>query len=201
LAAAEIREDFISRRTQPRCLGLCSPLMAPFNTNQVKYIQAVAGRQQHTSLKPINENGVIKSGDFGAHLVPQTFDTSDPLLLAQFYLHEAPHCWDARGVHNNDVLESSDFTGLSDCTPGFGTSIGELRALDVPCVYETDGAAGDQDRPDDQWVPSTERATPDGFLKSLNLKLRRRCLPIYRFRIRNGLIFTISLLALMAQQI
>ena len=29
-----------------------------------------------------------------------------------------------------------------------------------------------QDRPDDAWVSSTVRATPDGFLKSLNLKLR-----------------------------
>jgi hypothetical protein len=104
--------------------------------------------------------------------VPQTFDTSNPLLLAQFFLHEMPHCWDARGVHNNDILESGDFTELMGSNIGFGTNLGELRALDVPCIYETDGAAGDQDRPDDQWVPSTERATPDGFLKSLNLKLR-----------------------------
>jgi len=152
--------------------------MAPFNTNQVKYIQAVAGRQQHTSLIAVNQNGVIKSDEFGGDVfTPQTFDLTDPLLLAQLYLHEVPHCWDARGVHNNDILESADFTTLPATNVGFGTRVGgalgsELRCLDVPCIAETGGTAGDQDRPDDEWVPSTYRATPDGFLKSLNLKLR-----------------------------
>lgn len=149
--------------------------MAPFNTNQVKYIQAVAGRQQHTTLKAINESGVIKSNSWGGQAVnvaPQTFDVSDPLLLAQFALHEFSNCWDARGVHNNDVLEAADFTGLESSYIGFGKYLHELRALDVPCITETDGDAGDQDRPNQEFVPSTERATPDGFLKSLNLKLR-----------------------------
>jgi hypothetical protein len=114
--------------------------MAPFNTNQVKYIQAVAGRQQHTTLTAIHDNGVIKSNEYGHTVfVPQTFDTSNPLLLAQFFLHEMPHCWDARGVHNNDILESGDFTELMGSNIGFGTNLGELRALDVPCIYGTDG--------------------------------------------------------------
>jgi hypothetical protein len=144
--------------------------MAPFNTNQVKYIQAVAGRQQHTTLRAINQNGVIKSNDFGgAHTTPQAFDVTDPLLLAQFYLHEKPYAWDARGVHNNDILEGDDFEGLAGTEFGFGNFIGELRALDVPCVGET---GTDVDRADDAWIASTVRATPDGFLKSLNLKLR-----------------------------
>ena len=147
--------------------------MAPFNTNQVKYIQAVAGRQQHTTLRAVNVNGLIKSNDFSVPFsVPQTFDTSDPLLLAQFHLHEAPYVWDSRGTHNNDRLEASDFQSLRTATIGFGKNISELKCLDVPCIGETDGDAGDQDRPDDAFVPSTERATPDGFLKSLNLKLR-----------------------------
>tara|TARA_B110000003_G_scaffold243938_1_gene252716 strand:- start:377 stop:1657 length:1281 start_codon:yes stop_codon:yes gene_type:complete len=144
--------------------------MAPFNTNQVKYIQAVAGRQQHTTLRAINQNGVIKSNDFGGDFyVPQTFDTSDPLLLAQFYLHELPHAWDCRGVHNNDLLEAGDFTELPGVHAGFGKYVAELGALTVPCVAET---GSDVDRADDAWVASTVRATPDGFLKSLNLKLR-----------------------------
>jgi len=155
--------------------------MAPFNTNQVKYIQAVAGRQQHTTLKAINQSGVIKStngidGYWYDVQKPQTFDTSDPLLLAQFALHEYPHAWDARGVHNNDQLEAADFENVVNTAYGFGKSLAELRALDVPCqaeslVYQT-GTATTQDRPDDQFISSTMRATPDGFLKSLNLKLR-----------------------------
>ena len=151
--------------------------MAPFNTNQVKYIQAVAGRQQHTTLRAIHQNGIIKSGtvgsDFGGeNLKPQTVDLTNPLLLAQFFLHDTAHAWDARGVHNNDTLEAADFTGLSGTDLGYGTNLGELRALDVPCVGETGGNAGDVDRADDAWIASTIRATPDGFLKSLNLKLR-----------------------------
>ena len=145
--------------------------MAPFNTNQVKYIQAVAGRQQHTTLKAINETGVIKSGsaEWLAHQIPQTFDTTDPLLLAQFALHEYPHAWDARGVHNNDQLEAADFENVVATNLGFGTSLAELRALDVPCQGEN---LAHRDRADDEWISSTVRATPDGFLKSLNLKLR-----------------------------
>ena len=145
--------------------------MAPFNTNQVKYIQAVAGRQQHTTLRAVNYNGVLKSNDFGAlFTTPQTFDTTDPLLLAQFALHEFPVAWDARGTHNNDLLEAGDFTNLASTAIGFGNRIAELRTLDVPCQVETGGSL--RVRPDDEFVPSTERATPDGYLKSLNLKLR-----------------------------
>ena len=146
--------------------------MAPFNTNQVKYIQAVAGRQQHSTLTAINQNGLLKSNTWGAFHQPQSFDLSDPLLLAQFALHEFAGCWDARGFHNNDILEPEDFNNGVHTDGGFGTYIKEFRALDVPCIAETGGDAGDQDRPDDEWVPSTIRATPDGFLKSLNLKLR-----------------------------
>jgi len=144
--------------------------MAPFNTNQVKYIQAVAGRQQHTTLRAINQNGIIKSNEFGdLYYHPQTFDTTNPLLLGQFFLHEYARAWDSRGVHNNDILESADFTNLIGTHVGFGKDMGNLRALDVPCVGET---GTDVDRADDAWIASTVRATPDGFLKSLNLKLR-----------------------------
>jgi len=160
--------------------------MAPFNTNQVKYIQAVAGRQQHSTLRAINLNGVIKSGyfaagsnDWSAQETPQTFYAGDPLLLAQFALHEYPHAWDARGVHNNDILEAADFENVVATSQGFGQSIAELRALDVPCIGESEDMRGPgnyaghtKDRADDEWIPSTIRATPDGFLKSLNLKLR-----------------------------
>ena len=163
--------------------------MAPFNTNQVKYIQAVAGRQQHTTLKAVNKNGTLKSDDFtgeNSNVVngdyvykPRTFDTTDPLLLAQFALHEFPWAWDCRGVHNNDILEAADFNDLISTDVGFGYSIGELKALDVPCVGESNDfydpgqhAQRMSDRPDDEWISSTKRATPDGFLKSLNLKLR-----------------------------
>lgn len=157
--------------------------MAPFNTNQVKYIQAVAGRQQHSTLRAINLNGVIKSGtfaegthDWSAQETPQTFYAGDPLLLAQFALHEYPHAWDARGVHNNDELEAADFENVVATSQGFGQSLAELRALDIPCQGESyhDPTNGpyEKDRADDEWIPSTIRATPDGFLKSLNLKLR-----------------------------
>lgn len=149
--------------------------MAPFNTNQVKYIQAVAGRQQHTTLTAVNESGVIKSGSayWTANETPQTFDVTDPLLLAQFALHEYPHAWDCSGVHNNDQLEAADFENVSSTRFGFGDNIKELRCLDVPCQSETVYAGtGLRDRMDDEWIPSTKRATPDGFLKSLNLKLR-----------------------------
>lgn len=109
--------------------------MAPFNTNQVKYIQAVAGRQQHSTLKAINLNGVVKSGyfstglnDWTAQETPQTFFAGDPLLLAQFALHEYPHAWDARGVHNNDILEAGDFENVVATSQGFGQSIAEFRS-------------------------------------------------------------------------
>jgi len=144
--------------------------MAPFNTNQVKYIQAVAGRQQHTTLRAINRNGVLKSNDWQLdEHAPQTFNVTDPLLLANFALHENPSAWDCRGVHNNDILEADDFAGLTTTNIGFGTAVPQLRALDVPCVAET---GTDVDRADPAWISSTVRATPDGFLKSLNLKLR-----------------------------
>jgi len=148
--------------------------MAPFNTNQVKYIQAVAGRQQHTTLRAINKTGLITSNDFSGSETPQTFDVTDPLLVATFALHEFPTCWDARGVHNNDTLEAADFQNLSGGNLGFGKYIDQLRALDVPCVGESIRVVGQgaADRPDDEWISSTLRATPDGFLKSLNLKLR-----------------------------
>jgi len=158
--------------------------MAPFNTNQVKYIQAVAGRQQHTTLKAVNKNGILKSNDFSGENAtehngvscysPRTFDLTNPLLLAQFALHEFPWSWDSRGIHNNDILEAADFTDLISTDVGVGYSIGELKSLDVPCVAETriPGVQTMQDRPDDEWISSTIRATPDGFLKSLNLKLR-----------------------------
>ena len=150
--------------------------MAPFNTNQVKYIQAVAGRQQHTTLTAINKSGILKSGVWDDQGEPQTFSVTDPLLLAQFALHEFPHAWDARGVHNNDVLEAADFENVVSTHLGFGQKIDELRALDVPCQGELYHSAAngpyEKDRADPEWVPSTMRATPDGFLKSLNLKLR-----------------------------
>merc|ERR1712216_251885 len=147
-------------------------------------IQAVAGRQQHSTLRAINLNGLIKSGyfstnDWSAQETPQTFYAGDPLLLAQFALHEYPHAWDARGVHNNDILEAADFENVVATSQGFGQSIAELRALDVPCIGESEDMRGPgnyagqtKDRADDEWIPSTIRATPDGFLKSLNLKLR-----------------------------
>jgi len=149
--------------------------MAPFNTNQVKYIQAVAGRQQHTTLKAIYENGVIKSNEWTDYHAPQTFDVSKPLLLAQFPLHTNATSWDCRGVHNNDLLEAADFENLPNDDIGFGKFLGELRALDIPCKSEhvpTGWQNGIETRPDDEWISSTLRATPDGFLKSLNLKLR-----------------------------
>jgi hypothetical protein len=148
--------------------------MAPFNTNQVKYIQAVAGRQQHTTLKAIYQNGTIKSNEWEDYHAPQTFDVSDPLLLAQFPLHTSATAWDCRGVHNNDILEAADFENLPNDDIGFGKFLGELRALDIPCQGESwryDGGNA-MDRADDEWISSTMRATPDGFLKSLNLKLR-----------------------------
>ena len=121
-------------------------------------------------MKAIHQNGVIRSNDFGTeYFTPQTVDTTNPLLLAQFFTHEMCQAWDARGVHNNDVLEAGDFTALASTDQGCGTYINQMRALDVPCVDET---GSDLDRPDDAWVSSTMRATPDGFLKSLNVKLR-----------------------------
>jgi len=156
--------------------------MAPFNSNQVKYIQAVAGRQQHTTLKAIYQNGIIKSNDWLNYHAPQTFDVSEPLLLAQFPLHTNATVWDCRGVHNNDLLEAADFENLPNDDIGFGKFLGELRALDIPCSSEmrnyqhehgtSGGLIATEDRPDDEWISSTVRATPDGFLKSLNLKLR-----------------------------
>jgi hypothetical protein len=144
--------------------------MAPFNTNQVKYIQAVAGRQQHTTLKAIYQNGTIKSNEWEDYHAPQTFDVTSPLLLAQFPLHTNATAWDCRGVHNNDLLEGADFDDLPNDDVGFGKFIGELRSLDVPIVNENFGTH--RVRADDEFISSTLRATPDGFLKSLNLKLR-----------------------------
>merc|ERR1712216_595124 len=132
-------------------------------------IQAVAGRQQHSTLKAINLNGVIKSGyfsvnDWSAQETPQTFNAGDPLLLAQFALHEYPHAWDARGVHNNDVLEAADFENVVATSQGFGQSLAELRALDVPCEgegpdnYDPGAFVGAKVRPADEFISSTKRA-------------------------------------------
>lgn len=143
--------------------------MAPFTRRQIGYVQAIAGRQQHRTFKVVNDNRVISSTD-AVDVVnqPQALASNDSsLLLFSWHLHEIPNCWDSRGIHNDDVLTGADFDNLSLCHYGGGPSY-QLRCLDVPMHPLNDDGSAD----DPSVIPSTHRATPDGYLESTHMKIR-----------------------------
>lgn len=172
--------------------------MAPFNKRQIGYIQAIAGRQQHVSLMAGQHDVQIGSSDsIHASLVPQTLrlvsgtNTSGPssadeaksLLLYSWLLDEPELGFDARAVHNNAKLESDDFADLSQTDKGMG-NYKTLHVFDCACkpvTYSTNALVpGNAHEISDvsvnklaeAYVPSTTRATPDGFLNSTTVRFR-----------------------------
>ncbi len=190
--------------------------MAPFNKRQIGYIQAIAGRQQHVTLiakaadvqlsskdaltattapKNFDENKIVSGGAYttgtpAAHQYNGAAANSKSLLLHTFNLDDFELGFDSRDVHNNDALESADFSSLYSVGHGLGNST-ELNAFDAPLkgtlplhdagtntagesiTYVGDVPTGaGQVLLNPELVPSTVRATADGFLNSTDLKFR-----------------------------
>lgn len=166
--------------------------MAPFNNRQIGYIQAIAGRQQHVTLRSGQLQGQISSGDaVDASLKPQTLDTSrvnggyasgtaadaKSLLLYTYNLDQQTLGFDSRTEQNNNKLEPADFTNLIPFNHGFGNGINmDVFNASVQGSREVTGShdisnAGELVR-NPNVIPSTVRATPDGFLNSTDVKFR-----------------------------
>lgn len=142
--------------------------MAPLSRRQIGYVQAIAGRQQHKTFRVVNLDQVISSVTSDPRGNSFAFGDADTsCFVHNWHLHELPSVWDSRSAHNDDVLTSQDFTELNGPDVTGGTSV-ELRCLDIPMhALNADGSADDQ-----SVIPSTERATPDGYLESTHVKIR-----------------------------
>lgn len=174
--------------------------MAPFNKRQIGYIQAIAGRQQHVSLTCGSDDGTLdSSAAIPAHLLPYglrhvlmgsgtngqitganaSLLHHKSLLMRTWMLSKPQLCFDSRAVHNNNKLESADFSSLTESAYGQGP-YSELDVFNVPVSSHmvtyggTDGAVSaiDADAANPYVISSVERATEDGFLNSTNIKFR-----------------------------
>jgi hypothetical protein len=167
--------------------------MAPFNKRQIGYIQAVAGRQQHTTLVSGQVDGQISSqaSTGNAYKIQQArkcigmgLTSSDAdaksLLIAHWTLDDPELCHDARADHNNAVLEAADVSG-NDMFIGCGTQESKvLRVFHAKCAENTySGSVPNSNvlttmtqEPNDTLIPSTQRATPDGYLRSTDIRFR-----------------------------
>lgn len=177
--------------------------MAPFNKRQIGYIQAVAGRQQHTTLKCGNFDRQLNSRKDATLDVNNTasytaaaikipnmrkatggscFSTESDapdaksLFIQNYNLDKAELCFDARDVHNNNLLEAADFSTLFGSWTGFGSTT-ELHCFNATCRTKTDSTTvkeGGVTKFDvnDDIINSTERATSDGYLHSTNVTFR-----------------------------
>lgn len=174
--------------------------MAPFNKRQIGYIQAIAGRQQHVSLTAGSGDATLNSSDaVPDHLMPQTLKHTlmgsggsgqvtganaallfnKSLLMHTWMLSKPQLCFDSRPDQNNAKLEAGDFTSLTESSYGSGPYT-ELDVFNVPVTTHmvtyggADGAvsARDDDMANPEVIPSTVRATQDGFLNSTNIKFR-----------------------------
>ena len=156
--------------------------MAPFNQRQIGYIQAIAGRQQHTSLLCGQHDGKIASDtvykdsdsterDIAAWEQPQAVGpvigsglnhtTSagikhycKSLLLHTWHLDAQELGHDSRLEHNNQKLMPADFEKL--CVNSFGQGVQhELNAFDIPLTsqYTTDSSGQVTAQPDYQVNP------------------------------------------------
>ena len=182
--------------------------MAPFNKRQIGYIQAIAGRQQHRTLladsfdrRLTSENAsVLNAGDH--QLMPQgimyvgdngvdsqadkngnstgALVNRKSLLIQNYHLDTPELGFDTRAVHNNDKLESQDFTSLLGVHHGMG-ALKSLEVFRAPVTgffdWKAYSASDVKDATGDvvanpDTIPSNVRATPDGFLNSTTLKFR-----------------------------
>ena len=135
--------------------------MAPFNKRQIGYIQAVAGRQQHTTLRAGSLNRQLKSTDtagisdkggaFNARVTNKlhdvqkaiggmvTTESSDPdakhLLVHTWQLDRTPLAFDSRAEHNNNTLTAADFTNLRGVWVGMGHHT-DLAVFDARCATQ-----------------------------------------------------------------
>ena len=143
--------------------------MAPFNKRQIGYIQAVAGRQQHTTLRagqldrqlkstdtagtsdkgaaffarPVNKLYNVRKARGGMVHTESTDDDAKQLLVHTWQLDRAPLAFDSRIEHNNNTLTPSDFSNLRGCWVGMGQHT-DLDVFNSPCAtaYATTDAAG-----------------------------------------------------------
>jgi hypothetical protein len=170
--------------------------MAPFNKRQIGYIQAVAGRQQHTTLVCGTVDGQISSKDLtnpsnnlpyqarnvrkaiGHGLTSSDVDAKS-LLIKHYYLDSPERCHDSRGSHNDAVLDTTDITG-NGVNIGSGGTGHVLNVFMAKCAENTySGSAPISEVtgtvanvPTADRVPSESRATPDGYLKSTDVRFR-----------------------------
>ncbi len=174
--------------------------MAPFNRRQIGYIQAIAGRQQHRTLKCGQIDTQISSDNtISADKLPQTLRSSKveiggssgvtggdadakSLLLWSVLLDNPELAFDARAAHNNGKLEDLDFSGVLHGQFGFGEYV-SLNVFDAPCkgtLAGADGSGNINQVPvstgqlviNPEHIPSTVRATEDGFLNSTDVRFR-----------------------------
>lgn len=169
--------------------------MAPFNKRQVGYIQAIAGRQQHTTLICGRDDGMISNKDdvttVPAINKPKALDESKiygggfgssgkdadakSLLMYTWHLDKPELGWDSRTKHNNDRLEVEDFTNLRAVSTGNG-NFESLNCFDTPVRGYVNAAQAETNNAEyvrnPEWIDSTHRATPDGFLNSTDIKFR-----------------------------
>jgi hypothetical protein len=164
--------------------------MAPFNKRQIGYIQAVAGRQQHTTLKCGQLDSVISSKDdvptfqqartlrkvIGCGLTSPDADAKS-LLIHHWSLDGSIMCHDSRQDHNDATLSAQDVTGWGHYV-GCGGLMNTLTCFNAKCAQNTYvGPNADVDstlatKINETRINSWERATPDGYLRSTDLRFR-----------------------------
>lgn len=127
---------------------------------------------------------------------PPTDQDAKVLLLHTWNLDSPELAFDSRNHHNDDQLNANDFTGLQNGMSGMGAST-DLEVFSAPVKgshallnWHASHAVGDGTVPDhyesvgadagatgelvrnQERIPSSARATPDGYLNSTDIKFR-----------------------------
>lgn len=167
--------------------------MAPFNKRQIGYIQAVAGRQQHTTLVCGVVDGQLKSTDstpisdqaravrkaIGQGLTSSD-DDAKSLFIHHWLLDHPERVHDSRGPHNDAQLTVHDINFVNPVTVGSGGPTTILDVFLARCEQNTYVGANpstevvgtQQYELNDTKFNSLKRATPDGYLRSTDVRFR-----------------------------
>jgi len=160
-------------------------LMCGSSNSQLNSEGTVAAHDKPQSLFDLHVVGGVNGTDSSSGSISSQ---SKSLLLENWTLDHQELAFDSRAVHNNDKLEAADLTNLN-YNLGLGTStLLDVFNSPVTGAYTLDGssistthdvtdhitgpdAIGELARNPDH-IPSIERATPDGFLNSTDVKFR-----------------------------